>query len=188
MKFPLAAILMGLVAVTAKADPVEVMLSSKIMQVKDSRTMQSYVLKGNKARVYSKVSIHAKGYSNQGLRQWLERRLPNSVDGFFEREDKDTGLSVRYKPVAFKLKRKEIFCTTGSSPEFEVCHADYAVSNANAVDIPGGEGGEHIVTLQMLPPANDLRVKMAKNAPKNYFVLAGDPKLSKYGFAGMGDH
>ncbi len=177
-----------LFSVVASADPVEVVLSTTISGVKDAKSLQNYVLKGNKARVYAKVQIHAKGYSNQGLRQWLERRLPGNVDGFFEREDKDSGLSVRYKPVAFKLRKAEIFCTGGSTPEYEVCHADYAVSNANAVDIPSGEGGEHMVTLQMLPPSNDFRVKMAKGATKNYFVLAGDPKLSRFGFAGGSDH
>jgi len=187
MRFQLSIVLMGLVAV-ASADPVEIVLSSKIEKIKDAKSHQNYILKGNKARVYSKVSIHAKGFSNQGLRQWLERKLPNAVDGFFEREDRDSGLAVRYKPVPFKLKRKEIFCTTASSPEYEVCHADYSVSNANAVDIPGGDGGEHVVTLQLLPPANDLRVKMAKASSTNYYVLSGDPKLSKYGFAGMSDH
>ena len=100
-------------SMVAMADPVEVVLSTKITGVKDAKSLQNYVLKGNKARVYAKVQIHAKGYSNQGLRQWLERRLPGNVDGFFEREDKDSGLSVRYKPVAFKLRRQEIFCSGG---------------------------------------------------------------------------
>jgi len=188
MKVLQAALALFLLSTVAHADPVEVVLASSISGVKDSRSLQNYVLKGNKARVYAKVQIHAKGYSNQGLRQWLERRLPTNVDGFFEREDRDSGLSVRYKPVAFKLRKAEIFCTGGATPEYEVCHADYAVSNANAVDIPGGEGGEHVVTLQMLPPANDFRVKMSKGATKNYFVLAGDPKLSRFGFAGGSDH
>ena len=68
-----------LLSLVASADPVEVVLSTKITGVKDSKSLQNYVLKGNKARVYAKVQIHAKGYSNQGLRQWLERRLPRCL-------------------------------------------------------------------------------------------------------------
>ncbi len=172
-------------ATTASADPIEVVLSSKIVSIKDSKTMNQYILKGNKARVYSKVAIHAKGYANRGLRQWLEKRLPRQLAGYYEREDKDTGLSTRYRPVPFQLRRDQVFCTAGNSPEFEVCHADFAVSTANAVDIPSGEGGEHAVTLQMLPPEGDFRVRMAKSQTKSYVVLSGDPKLSKYSFAGM---
>ena len=172
----------------AMADPTEVILSTKLLAIKDAKTMQAYVLKGNKARIYSKVTLHAKGYSNRGLRNWLETRLPKSIPGFFEREDKDTGLSVRYRPVSFQLRRTNIFCTAASSPEYEVCHADDSVSSANAVDLPAGDGGEHAVNLQILPPEGDLRVKIARATAKSYYVLSGDPKLSKYSFAGMSDH
>ena len=181
----LSALFLALFAAPAFGNAVEVIISSKVLNTKDSKTMQEYVLKGNKVRVYSQVAIHAKGYSNRGLRQRVERQLPGSMDGLFERTDADTGLSVRYKPVKFRLQRRSIFCTVGSSPEFEVCHANYAVSASNAVDIPAGTGGEHSVTLQMLPPSNGLKAKMAKTEPKVFHVLTGEPALSRYSFTGM---
>ena len=115
MKVLRATLIIFILSAAAFADPVEVVLSTKITGVKDAKSLQNYVLKGNKARVYAKVQIHAKGYSNQGLRQWLERRLPGNVDGFFEREDKDSNLSVRYKPVAIKLRKAEIFSATADA-------------------------------------------------------------------------
>ena len=105
--FTLPALLfLTLVAGPAFGEAVEVVVSSKVLSTKDAKTMQEYVLKGNKVRVYSQVAVHAKGYANRGLRQWLERQLPNAMDGLFERTDGDTGLSVRYKPVKFRLQRR----------------------------------------------------------------------------------
>jgi hypothetical protein len=184
MRIPVIVGLMTLFAIAAAANPTEVLMTSKILTVKDAKTAQKYVLQGNKARVYAKVSIRATGLANSGLRQWLEKRLPASVLGFFERKDRDNGLTVRYKPVPFVLKKNEIFCTRASTPKNEVCHADFAVSAVNAVDIPSGDNGAHTVMLQLLPPENGIRVKIAKAEGFTYHVLRGDPKLSKFGAAG----
>ncbi len=169
--------------------PLDVVLSGEILSVKDNKSGEDYVLKGNKVRAQSRVLMQVRGFAGGALREWLEDRLPVKVQGYFEREDKSLGLVTRFKAVTFALDPATVKCQRDEAPEFRFCTAEYALSRSNTVDIPAGEGGEHVIALQMLPPrAVDFPVQMARGTSRAYNVLTGKPTLSMFQFAGLPEH
>jgi hypothetical protein len=166
--------------------PLDVVISGEVLSAKDNRTGEPYVIKGNKVRVQSRVMVAVRGFAGGSLREWLEGRLPLKVQGYFEREDKGMGLVTRFKAVTFNLDPASLKCQKDEAPEFRLCTASYTVSRSNTVDIPAGEGGEHVMALQMLPPrATDFAIKMARGNSVAYSVLSGKPKISLFQFAGL---
>lgn len=166
--------------------PLDVVLSGEILSVKDNRTGEAYVLKGNKARAQARVQVTVRGFAGGSLREWLEGRLPLKVQGYFEREDKGLGLLTRFRPVTFSMDPVSLRCKRDEAPEFRLCTSEYVLSRSNTVDVPPGESGDHVLALQMLPPRQvDFPIQMARGASRAYNVLTGKPTLSMFQFAGL---
>lgn len=180
----LFAIAIAILPVLTVGQPQEMVLSSQVLKAKDSRTSQTYVQSGNKVRVFPRVVVKATDFANHGLKWWLSKNLPAKMMGYFVREDKGTGMQVRFQPMAFSLSRRDIFCSKANSPDFESCQAEYQLSAQNAVDIQSGNSGEHMISLRMTPPQG-LGLKMLKYSAQNYFVLHNQPKLSTFAFIGL---
>jgi hypothetical protein len=169
--------------------PLDVVLSGEVVSVKDNRTGDAWVLKGNKARAQARVMLAVRGFAGGSLREWLEGRLPLKVQGYFEREDKGAGLVTRFKPVTFALDPATLRCQKDEAPEFRLCTAEYIISRSNTVDVPAGDGGEHVIALQMLPPGQvDFPIQMARGISRPYSVLTGKPTLTMFQFAGLPQH
>jgi len=174
---------------TFKGGPLEVVLAGEILSLKDSKSGEAYVLKGNKARAQSRVSMQIRGFDGNSLREWLSEHLPAKVQGYFQREDKSLGLVTRFKVVTFALDPASVKCQRDEAPEFRLCTADYALSRSNTVDIPAGESGEHVVALELLPPREvGFSIQMARGSSRSYNVLTGTPTLSMSQFAGLPEH
>lgn len=179
------------VSVSSMADPfpggpLDVVLSAEILSVKDNRTGEAYVLKGNRARAQARVQVSVRGFAGGSLRQWLDGRLPLKVQGYFEREDKSLGVLTRFKPVTFSLDPVTLRCKRDEAPEFRLCTADYVVSRSNTVDIPPGDPGDHVIALQMLPPRKtEFPIQIARGPSRPYSLLTGKPTFSLFQFAGL---
>lgn len=171
----------------AMSDPLDVVVTTEIISARDSKTNEPYVQTGNKVRVRSHVVVKARGYTSGSLREWLQERLPKSLEGYFEREEVATGLATRFKPITFQLEPESLHCTNDeTSPEFRICRAEYKVSRTNTVDIAAGSGGEHRMSLQMLSPRElAFNLQMERGASIGYSVLTDKPKVSDYRFIGL---
>lgn len=172
------------------ATPVEIVVTGRVLSVRDNQTRETNVVASHKVRVESKIYLEVRGYNNGSLGTWIEKELPRTVNAYFEREDQDSGLITRFRTLPFRLQDNSVRCTRDYDPEYRVCKAEYSVSKSNEVDVPPGRWGQQAVSLQVVAPDDvGIPVRIARTRPKNYSVLTGEqPQLSMQSFTGLPQH